>query len=77
MLMLILGEVNLLRCRLNGKGFQPYLAFLVWGSTIIRFRTIHDICISINVFLFKSVSTRAPGSRATCHLTDFNENLPV
>ena len=26
---------------------------------------------------FKSVSTRAPGSRATCHLTDFNETLPV
>ena len=23
----------------------------------------------------KSVSTRAPGSRATCHLTDFNETL--
>ena len=26
---------------------------------------------------FKSVSTRAPGSRATCHLTDFNETLAV
>ena len=26
---------------------------------------------------FKSVSTSAPGSRATCHLTDFNETLPV
>ena len=26
---------------------------------------------------FKSVSTRAPGSRATCHLNDFNETLPV
>ena len=25
----------------------------------------------------KSVSTRAPGSRASCHLTDFNETLPV
>ena len=25
----------------------------------------------------KSVSTRAPGSRATCHLTDFSETLPV
>ena len=25
----------------------------------------------------KSMSTRAPGSRATCHLTDFNETLPV
>ena len=25
----------------------------------------------------KSVSTRAPGSRATCYLTDFNETLPV
>ena len=25
----------------------------------------------------KSVSTRAPGSRATCHLTDFNETLSV
>ena len=24
-----------------------------------------------------SVSTRAPGSRATCHLTDFNETLPT
>ena len=24
---------------------------------------------------FKSVSTRAPGSRATCHLTDFNETF--
>ena len=26
---------------------------------------------------FKSVSTRAPESRATCHPTDFNETLPV
>ena len=26
---------------------------------------------------FKSVSTSAPGSRATCHRTDFNETLPV
>ena len=25
----------------------------------------------------KSVFTRAPGSRAACHLTDFNETLPV
>ena len=25
----------------------------------------------------KSVSTRTPGSRATCHLTDFNETFPV
>ena len=23
------------------------------------------------------MSTRAPGSRATCHFTDFNETLPV
>ena len=41
------------------------------------------LCLEINgVFfryfpLFKSVSTRVPGSRATCHLTDFNETLPV
>ena len=27
--------------------------------------------------LFKSVSMRAPGSRSTCRLTDFNETLPV
>ena len=26
---------------------------------------------------FKSVSTRAPEGRATCHPTDFNETLPV
>ena len=25
----------------------------------------------------KSLSTRAPSSRATCQLTDFNETLPV
>ena len=25
----------------------------------------------------KSLSTRAPRSRATCHLTDFDETLPV
>ena len=25
----------------------------------------------------KSVSTRAPGSRATCHRTDFHETFPV
>ena len=25
----------------------------------------------------KSVSMRAPGSRATCHLTDFHETFPV
>ena len=27
--------------------------------------------------VFKSVSTRAPGSLATYHLTDFSETLPV
>ena len=26
--------------------------------------------------MFKSMSTRAPSSRATCHLTDFSETLP-
>ena len=26
---------------------------------------------------FKSVSTRAPGSRATCNLADFIETLPI
>ena len=35
--------------------------FYVWGNWI----------------QMKSVSTRALGSRATCHLTDFNETLPV
>ena len=28
-------------------------------------------------FIVESVSTRAPGSRATCHLIDLNETLPV
>ena len=27
--------------------------------------------------IFKSVSISAPGKSATCHLTDFNETLPV
>ena len=29
------------------------------------------------VYSTKSVSTRAPGSRAACYLTDYNETLPV
>ena len=32
---------------------------------------------SVDMRWFKSVSTRVPGSRATCHLTDFIETLPV
>ena len=51
MLMLILDKVNLLRCRLNDKGFWQDLTFLIWGSTMIRLRTIYDVCISINVTL--------------------------
>ena len=29
------------------------------------------------IFVLMSVSTREQGSRATCHLTNFNETLPV
>ena len=35
------------------------------------------VCVAKLWAILKSVSTRAPGSRATCHLTDFNETLPV
>ena len=51
MLMLILDKVNLPRCRLNIKGIWQDLAFLIWGPTMIRLRTIHDVCISIKVTL--------------------------
>ena len=37
-----------------------------------------QLTLSLFPFLeLKSVSTRAPGSRATCHLAEFNETLPV
>ena len=49
--MLILDKVNLLGCRLNDKDFWQDLAFLIWGSTMIRLQTIYDVCISINIAL--------------------------
>ena len=56
------------------------VGFFVWKihmyvkvSTIKRI--ISSLCRDDDVF--KSVSTRAPGSRATYHLTDFSETLPV
>ena len=51
MLMLILDNVNLLGCRLNDKDFWQDLAFLTWGSTMIRLQTIYDVCSPINVTL--------------------------
>lgn len=33
-------------------------------------------CVILSV-RFKSMSTRARGIRVTCHLSDFNETLPV
>ena len=50
------------------------------GSDIRKFHLeniFKDFTAPFPRLFFKSVSTSALGSRATCHLTDFNETLPV
>ena len=46
-------------------------------GTFVLVRLCWYVCVAKLWAIVKSVSTRAPGSRATCHLTDFNETLPV
>ena len=57
------------------------VGFFVWKIHMyVKVSTIKRIIFSSlcrDDDVFKSVSTRAPGSRATYHLTDFGETLPV
>ena len=54
----------------------PEIKQLIKTATAGKKRRVKQTTNSAEA-LFKSVSTRAPGSRSTCRLTDFNETLPV
>ena len=51
------------------KNFRPLCSSKSNASQFVKKHELY--------FFLKSVSTRAPGSRSTCHLTNFDETLPV
>ena len=69
----VLQRVDIFRVRPTHQGLTPHKGTISENNSKCSQKQENNITEG----LIKSVSTRASGSRTSCHLTDFNETLPV
>ena len=80
---ILVREVKFRQIEISQKVNLLFLG-IYWKHGVLKKAAEQNVTVCFEVYQhlsislrFKSVSTRAPGSRATCHLTDFYETLPV